>query len=188
VPLTPTPSTIASSPAASTVHLNKHSEFFQTAHEVRSGADEESLEPVDSLDRPVSLTSAVYVGVAASVIVFLLAGVGVSKLVYEILVDGNYTRILLFLTMPAFLFLSIFFMIVVFGNLFQAFGPTKMIATNTRFHSALRPNLRMAYLSGFSPPHITIQMPTYNESLDAVIIPTITSLKAAISDYESHGG
>lgn len=170
------------------MHLNKHSEFFQTAHEVHSGADEESLEPVDSLDRPVSLTSAVYVGIAAGVIVFLLAGVGVSKLVYEILVDGNYTRILLFLTMPAFLFLSIFFMIVVFGNLFQAFGPTKMIATNTRFHSALRPNLRMAYLSGFSPPHITIQVPIYNESLDAVIIPTITSLKAAISDYESHGG
>lgn len=176
------------SPAASTTHLGKHAEIFHTVHEINSGGDEESAESVNSLDRPLSLTSAVYVGAATGLIVFLLAGVGVSKLVCESLIDGDYTRLLLLLTIPAFLFISIFFMIVAFGNLCQAVGPTKGIMTDTRFHSARRPNLRAAYMSGFSPPHITIQMPIYTESLEAVIIPTITSLKTAISEYESHGG
>ena len=38
------------------------------------------------------------------------------------------------------------------------------------------------------PPHITIQMPVYKESLAGVIRPTVASLKAAISQYELQGG
>jgi hypothetical protein len=36
--------------------------------------------------------------------------------------------------------------------------------------------------------HITIQCPVYNESLAGVIIPTVESLKVAISTYELQGG
>lgn len=177
------------SPAASTPQLNGMSKkTISMIHDANSDFSEESLESIGSLDRPLALTSAVYVGVALCLIVFLLAGVGVSKVVYELLVDGQRMRLVLLLTIPVFLFFSIFFMIVVFGNLFQALGPTKNIATNTRYHSAIPPSLKRAYALGFSPPHITIQMPIYTESLDGVIIPTITSLKAAISHYESHGG
>lgn len=177
------------SPAASTLQLNQAAkEAFHTAREVGTGFDEEALKPIDSLDRPIALTSAIYVGVALCMIIFLLVGIGVSKVLYEILVDGEYTRLALLATIPVFLFFSIFFMIVVFGNLFQAFGPTKNIATNTRYHSVIYPDLKAAYAAGFSPPHITIQMPIYTESLNGVIIPTLTSLKAAISHYESHGG
>jgi hypothetical protein len=35
---------------------------------------------------------------------------------------------------------------------------------------------------------ILVQMPVYKEGLEGVIMPTVTSLKAAISHYESHGG
>lgn len=37
-------------------------------------------------------------------------------------------------------------------------------------------------------PHVTIQCPVYKEGLDSVIIPTIRSIKAAISTYEMQGG
>jgi len=42
--------------------------------------------------------------------------------------------------------------------------------------------------SGSVLPHVTIQMPVYKEGLQAVIEPTIRSLKAAISTYELRGG
>ena len=37
-------------------------------------------------------------------------------------------------------------------------------------------------------PHITIQCPVYKEGLESVIMPTIRSIKAAISTYEMQGG
>ena len=37
-------------------------------------------------------------------------------------------------------------------------------------------------------PHVTIQCPVYKEGLDAVIAPTVRSIKAAISTYELQGG
>jgi hypothetical protein len=37
-------------------------------------------------------------------------------------------------------------------------------------------------------PHITIQVPVYKEGLDNVIAPTINSLKAAVKNYQLHGG
>lgn len=37
-------------------------------------------------------------------------------------------------------------------------------------------------------PHVTIQCPVYTESLEAVLEPTILSVKEAISTYEMQGG
>ena len=37
-------------------------------------------------------------------------------------------------------------------------------------------------------PHFTIQMPVYKEGLEGVIIPTVESLKKAITTYERQGG
>lgn len=60
--------------------------------------------------------------------------------------------------------------------------------SNSRYYSGKRPSLRQAYAQGFEPPHVTIQMPVYKEGLEGVIMPTVRSLKMAISHYESHGG
>jgi hypothetical protein len=54
--------------------------------------------------------------------------------------------------------------------------------------TAIAPDLSLAYRQGFRPPHITIQMPVYKESLQTVLKPTIESLRAAISHYELNGG
>jgi hypothetical protein len=144
--------------------------------------------PRESLARPLVLTSSIYAGLAVLLIVVLLLGFGTSSLIYQSLIDRNFIRFALFATEPLFMAFSIFFGIVLFTNLFQAFGPIGNLKENSRFYSAVKPNLSQCYSQGFQPPHITIQMPVYKESLAGVIIPTVTSLKACISHYESHGG
>lgn len=75
---------------------------------------------------------------------------------------------------------------------------------NTRYYSAIAPN--PARFGDIELPHITIQIPVFMESLTryisvsqvqesyeliirySVILPTITSVKAAIRHYESVGG
>jgi hypothetical protein len=151
-------------------------------------SDEEAAKGIDSLDRPIALTSSIFVGLGVCLIIILLLGFSTSNLLFECFVDGNWLRMALMATVPFFMLLSSFFFFVVFGNLFQAAGPIKTVKINSRFHSPIKPSLSRVYSQGFSPPRITIQMPVYTESLNGVIIPTITSLKAAISHYESHGG
>jgi hypothetical protein len=142
----------------------------------------------ESLDRPLVLTSSIFAGMAVMLIIVLLVGFGTSNLIYETLIDRNFKRLALLATEPLFMAFSVFFAIVIFTNLFQMFGPIGNLKVNSRFFSAVKPDLARCYSEGFKPPHITIQMPVYKESLTGVIIPTVTSLKACISHYESHGG
>ena len=121
-------------------------------------------------------------------IVVLLLGFGVSNLLLQAFVEKSWLRLALAATIPLYMLFSVFFAIVIFSDLFQALGPIKTLKRNSRFYSAIRPDISVAYAQGFKPPRITIQMPVYTESLNGVIIPTVTSLKAAISHYESHGG
>ncbi|KAF3941646.1 hypothetical protein ABW19_dt0202630 [Dactylella cylindrospora] len=67
-------------------------------------------------------------------------------------------------------------------------GPVRSATANSRYFSAKLPSLEEAFRRGFHPPHLTIQMPVYKESLSAVLKPTIESLKKAVSHYELHGG
>lgn len=150
--------------------------------------DVESGKSIESLNRPLVLTSSIYVGLGMCLIIILELGFGVSNVIYEILTDGSYLRAARFVTLPAMMAVGLFFVIVIFVNLFQVVGPIKTLKTNTRYLSALRPNLAHAYAQGFKPPRITIQMPVYTESLNDTLIPTIASLNGAISHYESHGG
>lgn len=67
-------------------------------------------------------------------------------------------------------------------------GPITGVVTNSRCYSAVRPNIQRACAAGFTCSHVTIQMPVYKEGLASVIIPTVNSLKEAISHYELNGG
>lgn len=150
--------------------------------------DEEAMSSKESLDRPLVLISAIATGLAVCLNTVLVIGLNVSNLTFEVLADGNFARLGLLATVPFLMLLSTFFFCVVMSVIFMTFGPIKGIKTNSRFYSPRKPNLARAYALGYSPPRITIQMPIYTESLEGVIMPTITSLKAAISHYESHGG
>ncbi|KAB5525520.1 putative glycosyltransferase family 2 protein [Coniochaeta sp. 2T2.1] len=159
-----------------------------SAFENNSTEQLEEVERPESLDRPVMLHSAIFVGLGVLLGIVLVFGVSVGGLISEVFMDGNFTRLGLLLTAPLLLFAGMFFFQVIFANLWQIFGPISGSKTNSRFYSCIKPSLRQAYAQGFNPPHITIQMPVYKEGLEGVIMPTVKSLQAAISHYESHGG
>ncbi|KAK3944154.1 glycosyl transferase family group 2-domain-containing protein [Diplogelasinospora grovesii] len=149
---------------------------------------DESMDAPESLSRPVIRTSAVFVGMAMCLAIVLLFGTYISQLLIECVMDGTYTRLALIVCVPLLLCVSLFFFQVIFSNLFQIVGPIGGTQTNSRYYSCHKPSLRRAYMDGFTAPHITIQMPVYKEGMESVIVPTVRSLQAAISYYESHGG
>jgi hypothetical protein len=153
--------------------------------------DAENLEkggPKESLARPLIFTSSIFVGLAMVLIICLVVGLGGRAIILQTLTDHFWPRLALVLTMPLWIALGLFFVIVVFGNIFEVIGPITGVQTNSRFHSAIKPSLVLARAQGFRPPPITIQMPIYTESLEGVVKPTVASLQAAISYYESRGG
>ncbi|KAF2820258.1 hypothetical protein CC86DRAFT_459765 [Ophiobolus disseminans] len=142
----------------------------------------------ESLARPLIFTSSVFVGLAMLLIICLVVGLGGRAIILQTMTDKFWPRLLLILTMPLWIALGLFFVIVLFGNVFEVIGPVTGVKSNSRFHSAIKPDLRLARARGFQPPPITIQMPIYTESLEGVVKPTVASLQAAISYYESRGG
>jgi hypothetical protein len=134
---------------------------------------------------------------------FLIIGLGLKTLVKETIVDMGYARLATLAFIPVQFFMSLvrarhytcfllilteipqFFMQVVIVCIFQFFGPIGQCQANTKYYSGQAPHR----LRGDSPlPHVTIQCPIYTEGLEAVVEPTIRSLKAAISTYEMQGG
>jgi hypothetical protein len=80
-----------------------------------------------------------------------------------------------------------FFFLAIVGNVAQIFSSTFVLKRNSKYYSAT-PSPRL-HRDDYGPlPHVTIQMPVYKEGLDAVIKPTILSVKQAISTYELQGG
>lgn len=152
------------------------------------GGDRDSTEITESVNRPVMLHSAFFVGMGVCLAIVLVYGFSVGQLVAESFMDGNYTRLALLAACPFLMCAGLFFFQVIFGDLWQIAGPINGLKTNSRTYSCIKPSLRQAYSLGFEPPHITIQMPVYKEGMDSVIIPTVRSLQAAISFYESRGG
>ncbi|KAK6537011.1 hypothetical protein TWF281_001215 [Arthrobotrys megalospora] len=142
----------------------------------------------ESLDRPAIYTSSIYTGVAIFIMTVLLFGGALRTLVVETAIDGQYIRLALAVTLPFSGALALFFFIVMVTDICQLVGPVRSTTTNSRFYSAKSPSLDQTFRDGFHPPHITIQMPVYKESLQTVLRPTIQSLKQAISHYELHGG
>ena len=77
-----------------------------------------------------------------------------------------------------------FFAQVIVGCIAQCIGPVRQLTQNSKFYSAYcSPRLQDRTL-----PHVTIQCPVYKEGLHSVIVPTVKSIKQAISTYELQGG
>ncbi|KAK1764135.1 putative glycosyltransferase [Phialemonium atrogriseum] len=144
--------------------------------------DEESGE-IKPEKRPVHLQNAVLVTLTL-ILVTVSLGAGWRQLAIEVSVDGSYLRLALLGLFPLQLFFTLFFAQVIIGCLAQIFGPIRQLTINSKFYSARPPpRLQSAVL-----PHITVQCPVYKESLNAVIAPTVKSIKQAMSTYELQGG
>lgn len=135
--------------------------------------------------RPTLLINSIIVGLTLTLLVAAL-GSGLRNLAQEVAIDGKYTRLALLAVTPCQVFVSLFFMQIVFVNLAQIFGPISQVNINSKFYSGKAPH-RLDRNQMFLP-HVTIQMSVYKEGLVGVVMPTIMSLKAAISTYELQGG
>lgn len=144
--------------------------------------DEESG-TVKAENRPIHLQNSVLVA-GALVLVVVSLGAAWRELAVEISVDGDYTRLGLVALFPIQILFTLFFAQVIVGCLAQIFGPVKQLAVNSKFYSAKPP----ARLQSQVLPHVTIQCPVYKEGLQGVIIPTVRSIKQAMSTYELQGG
>ena len=144
--------------------------------------DEESGE-IKPEARPIHLQNTVLVSITL-VLVTVSLGSAWRQLAIEVSVDGNYTRLCLVLLFPIQIFFTLFFCQVLVGCLAQIFGPIAQLTINSKFYSARPP----ARLQTANLPHITIQCPVYKEGLVGVIIPTVRSIKQAMSTYELQGG
>ncbi|CAK1357161.1 unnamed protein product [Cercospora beticola] len=119
-------------------------------------------------------------------ITFVAIGTGFQAIAVSTIIDSNYIRMAFVLVVPLQFWLGLFFFQSLVNNIAQLIGPISQMSANTKFYSGLKP--KRLRRGDAALPHITIQMPVYKEGLQAVIEPTIRSIKAAISTYEMQGG
>ncbi|EHK45775.1 uncharacterized protein TrAtP1_012832 [Trichoderma atroviride] len=144
--------------------------------------DEESGEIIPE-KRPIHLQNTVLVSLTLALVTVSL-GAAWRQLAIEVSVDSTYIRLALVVLAPVQIFFTLFFGQVIIGCLAQIFGPIRQLTINSKFYSARPPpRLQSAIL-----PHVTIQCPVYKEGLQGVIMPTVKSIKQAMSTYELQGG
>ncbi|KAI9451846.1 glycosyl transferase family group 2-domain-containing protein [Russula earlei] len=135
--------------------------------------------------RQTMLYSPLYNGLAAG-LSLVFVGNGVKTLLIEWRQDGQFTHFVLCLFLPLLFCVSLFFCLQLIQNITMAVGPIVQYHQNSKYYSAHppRPN---KHVDG-NLPHITIQMPVYKEGLEAVLAPSIASLKKAMQTYARQGG
>ncbi|KAK3995126.1 glucans biosynthesis glucosyltransferase H [Cladorrhinum sp. PSN332] len=136
-------------------------------------------------ERPVRLESSIIVGLTM-ILWIICPALGWRALIYQSMVDGTWMRFALLAVCPVQMFVSLFFFQTIVANLFQIFGPISAVNANSKYYSGKAPRRLNREVQAL--PHVTIQMPVYKEGLNAVIKPTVMSVKAAISTYEMQGG
>ncbi len=150
-------------------------------------SDLNSEEAAAPKPRPTVFINTVLVSISLCCIIGTL-GLGLRQLVVEYLYEDGfnnmpYIRFVFLILTPIWMFLSVFFFNVIVINCAELIGPIQQMTTNSKHYSAhtvprITHNL----------PHVTIQCPVYKEGLNDVILPTVVSIKKAISTYELQGG
>ncbi|THV51466.1 hypothetical protein BGAL_0110g00250 [Botrytis galanthina] len=144
--------------------------------------DEESGQSIVE-ERPTMYLNSFMVSCSICLLVCIM-GLGYAQLAIEVVVLKHWISLCYLIVTPIYCFFSLFFTNVVIGVLMQCFGPIQQLNRNTKFFSAKAP----PRLLTTTLPHVTIQCPVYKEGLAAVIAPTVSSIKKAISTYELQGG
>ncbi|KAF8191309.1 glycosyl transferase family group 2-domain-containing protein [Pholiota molesta] len=135
--------------------------------------------------RPVRLYAPLYNGLAAG-LALVFVGNALRTLLMEWVLDGDFTRFALCAVIPLLYCVSLFFTLQIVQNVTMMVGPIAHYHKNSKYYSATRP--RPNKMVDNNLPHITIQMPVYKESLEAVLAPSIRSLKKAMQTYARQGG
>ncbi|KAI0364861.1 hypothetical protein BV20DRAFT_812457 [Pilatotrama ljubarskyi] len=135
--------------------------------------------------RPTRLFAPVYCGLGAALSLFFV-GSGVSVLLEESLLDGDWSRFGLVVTIPFLFCVALFFSLMIVTNVTYCLGPVAQFHQNSKYYSAVPPAPNK--LVDENLPHITVEMPVYKESLKETIAPSVYSLKKAMQTYARQGG
>jgi hypothetical protein len=155
--------------------------------ELMAGSDADVDEEMVFCDLPrkTHLYQSILIGLSGLLCITAI-GVGWSYIAVEISVDSNYVRLAFLAVVPAQIWLGWFFFQTLVNGIAQMFGPVNQMMSNSRSFSGIR-SKRINTL-GRQLPHVTVQCPVYKEGLEAVIDPTMISIRDAISTYEMQGG
>lgn len=134
-------------------------------------------------ERPVHIINSLLVTLTIFLIMVAL-GAAMRQIAKQTHIDGFWFRTALAALTPITVFFTVFFVQVLFGSFAQIWGPIQQLDRNSKYYSACRPS----QLQNSTLPHLTIQCPVYKEGLQAVIAPTVRSLKRAMAFYELQGG
>ncbi|KAG2365953.1 glycosyl transferase family group 2-domain-containing protein [Suillus spraguei] len=135
--------------------------------------------------RRTKLIAPCYSGLGCALSIFFV-GTGISMLLEESMLDGQWTRFCLLITCPLLFCVSLFFSLQIIGNIGMIIGPVSQYYENSRYYSAIKPEEDKDVDS--SLPHVTIELPVYKESLDQTIGPSVYSIKKAMRTYARQGG
>ncbi|TFK95710.1 glycosyl transferase family group 2-domain-containing protein [Pterulicium gracile] len=135
--------------------------------------------------RKIRLFAPLYNGIGTGLAAFFIIS-GLSLLLQEFRLDGSYTRFALVVTFPFLFCVALFFCLQLVGNLALAFGPVAQYHENSQYYSAVKPESNLEVDRNL--PHMSIQIPVYKEGLEAVIAPSVFSIKAAMQTYARQGG
>ncbi|KAJ9473832.1 Glyco_trans_2-like domain-containing protein [Pseudozyma hubeiensis] len=181
-----TPSSVHSNPFADR-RVAQHSPAISASPDspqwIASGpSDPEKQLQHETENRQSNCQAALQHGLAVGLDI-VLCFLFISRLFQYSLIDGQWKRMGLAAVTLLIFPVILFFCDNVIGIIFQILGPIRQLHQNSRYFSGKAPTRISGQL-----PHITIQMPVYKESMEGVLIPTIESIKKAISTYELQGG
>lgn len=135
--------------------------------------------------RRTKLIAPCYNGLGCGLSLFFI-GTGISMLLQESMLDGQWIRFCLLVTAPLSFCVSLFFSLQIIGNVGMIIGPVSQYYENSRYYSAIKPEEDKDIDSAL--PHVTIELPVYKESLEQTIAPSVYSLKKAMQTYARQGG
>ncbi|BFZ64139.1 hypothetical protein YB2330_005278 [Saitoella coloradoensis] len=110
-------------------------------------------------------------------------GLLLRSLMIEYRYDGSVIRFAYVAYFPVAILMFLYFNMTVVSSVGYIIGPFRQVFRNSFAYSAIPPKRIMGAL-----PPMTVICPVYKESLNKVIDPTITSVKAAMHRYERQGG
>ena len=176
--------------ATASVLLRNNNEKSNREQEKRMTVTEEEVgspatESLSDKPRRVALMHAVISGITLALL-FAAIGGGWRQIAVETAIDKSLLRFALIAIVPLQLWLGLFFMQSIVVCFAEMIGPIAQTEDNSKFYSGVAPH--RSGLTSERLPHVTIQCPVFKESLQSVIMPTVQSLKLAISTYELQGG
>ncbi|KAH6903092.1 glycosyl transferase family group 2-domain-containing protein [Coprinopsis sp. MPI-PUGE-AT-0042] len=131
--------------------------------------NETDAEKAKRKERKLIMIGPVYAGLGAGLSAYFCTA-GISNLLQEWALDGDYTRFALVATLPVIFCVSIFFCLQLIGNICLIFGPVNQYHENSAYYSAIKPEPNPEVDNNL--PHITIQLPVYKESLESKAMQT----------------